>query len=265
MLRKWAAVFSIYFQDGLAYRASAIIWIMTDMVTAVTMPLVWAKASGATHTHIGGFSTGDFVLYYLCMLLMNNFITSHIMWDLAMEIKEGNFTVALVRPISYYQFTCCRNFAWRVMRIILFTPLFFLLLWLYHGFLTGERVYISAPFFLALILGHFVSFTFVMMMSTLALFTQEVYSIFELYYVPLMFLSGQIFPIDVLPNWAQQLARVLPFYVTTGAPTEILIGRLTGSAVYRVIGMQVLWIVVAYLAFKVLWAKGLKMYTAVGM
>ncbi|HEY3781835.1 MAG TPA: ABC-2 family transporter protein [Fimbriimonadaceae bacterium] len=265
LVQKWQAIFAIYFQDGLAYKASAVIWILTDVVTAVTMPLVWATASAATNGPINGFRTGDFVLYYLCLLLMNNFITSHIMWDLASEIREGIFTVALVRPISYYQVSFFRNLAWRVFRILLFVPIFLLLLFLYRGYLTGEHVYISFPFVITVILGHLVSFTFVMMMSMLALFTQEVFSIFELYYVPLIFLSGQLVPIAMLPNWAQSVARALPFYFTTGAPTEILIGRVQGDAIYQCMGMQIIWIVVAYAASKALWYKGLRHYTAVGM
>lgn len=263
--RKWGAVFSIFFQESIVYGASMIIWIMTDLVTAVTMPLVWASASAAAGGAIGGFRTGDFVLYYICLLLNNNFITSHIMWDLAMEIKEGNFTVYLVRPMSYYQYMFLRNLAWRVMRVVLFTPMLLLLILAYHSFLIGEHVYVSGLFFLSLILGHLVSFTFVMMMSMLALFTQEVYSIFELYYVPMIFLSGQLFPVAMLPQWAQTLAKLLPFYFTTGAPTEILIGRVTGPAIYQTLFMQVVWILIAFVASKLLWKKGLKFYSGVGM
>jgi ABC-2 type transport system permease protein len=264
LLRKWYAIFSIYFQDGIAYRASGFIWILTDVTTAVTMPLVWAHAAGAGGV-IAGFKISDFVLYYLCLLLLNNFITSHIMWDLAMEIKEGNFTVMLIRPMSYYQVVFFRNLSWRFIRVLLFLPMFVILVALYWGYLHDAHIYITWQFLLSVVLGHLVSFTFVMMMSMLALFTQEVFSIFELYYVPLMFLSGQLFPVSVLPAWAQSVAKIFPFYFTTGGPTEILIGRVTGSGVYNVLAMQVIWIGIAYAGSKVLWMKGLKHYTAVGM
>jgi ABC-2 type transport system permease protein len=262
-LRKWRAVFGIYFQEGLAYRASGLIWIMTDLTTAVTMPLVWARASSAGA--IQGFSASDFVLYYLCMLLLGSFITSHIMWELAMEIKEGQFSTALLRPISFFQLTFFRNLSWRIIRTSLFAPIFVGLLWAYSGYLGGARVYLGWEFWVALLLGHMVSFTFVLMMSMIALFTQEAMSIFELYYVPMLFLSGQLFPISLLPEWASSLARLFPFYYTLGAPTEILIGRLSGTAAVQALGGQVVWIFLAYLMAKVLWARGLRHYTAVGM
>ena len=114
-------------------------------------------------------------------------------------------------------------------------------------------------------MGHLVSFTFVMMMAMLALFTQEVTSIFELYYIPMLFLSGQLFPIAMLPDWAGKLAKLFPFYFMTGAPTEILIGRVTGSGITNVLMTQAAWIAACYVVSRVLWSKGLKHYTGVGM
>jgi ABC-2 type transport system permease protein len=264
LLRKWKAVFGIYFQDGLAYRASGLIWIMTDLVTAVTMPLVWARASSASGT-IGGFSSSDFVLYYLCMLLLGSFITSHIMWELAMEIKEGQFSTHLMRPISFYQFTFLRNFSWRIIRMALFAPMFIGLLFVYRGFLGDAHIFLGWQFWASLVLGHLVSFTFVMTMAMLALFTQEVMSIFELYYIPMLFLSGQLFPVALLPGWAKALVNFFPFYFTTGAPTEILIGRVSGSDATRVLLIQAAWVVACYFASRFLWKKGLRHYTGVGM
>ncbi len=262
-LRKWRAVFSIYFQDGIAYRASGLIWVTTDVATAVTMPLVWAAASKSGP--LGGFTSSDFILYYLCMLFLGSFIMSHIMWELAMEIKEGQFSTMLLRPMSFYQLNFFRNLSWRVIRPVLFAPFFFALLFAYRGLLTHAVVHVSPAFLLSVFMGHLVSFTFVMMMAMLALFTQEVTSIFELYYIPMLFLSGQLFPIAMLPDWAGKLAKLFPFYFMTGAPTEILIGRVTGSGITNVLMTQAAWIAVCYVVSRVLWSKGLKHYTGVGM
>jgi ABC-2 type transport system permease protein len=265
LLRKWKALFDIYFQDGIAYRASGLIWIMTDVVTAVTMPLVWAAATKGMDGKIQGFNSSDFALYYLCMLMMGSFITSHIMWELAMEIKEGQFTVQLIRPVSFYQMTFMRNIAWRVMRSMLFAPFFVLMLFLYKPLLGDATVYLGWETWAALALGHLVSFNFVFMMAMLALFVQEAQAIFELYYVPMLFLSGQLFPVAVLPDWASRIAHFFPFYYTTGVPTEIIVGRLNGQAAHTMILVQLFWIGGSYAVGRALWKHGLKHYTAVGI
>jgi ABC-2 type transport system permease protein len=261
--RKWKALFSVYAQDWLAYKANGIIWILTDMVTAITMPLVWSSAAGKGL--IEGYSTSAFTLYYLAMLLFGSFITSHIMWELAMEIREGVFTNYLVRPFSFFQTMFIRNFSWRSIRFIMTVPFFLVLGVAYGSLLGGAKIYVGIEFWLAVLLGHCVSISVVLMLGMVALFTQEAIAVFELYYVPQLFLSGYLFPISVMPVWVQKLAHVLPFYFTTGVPIELFVGRLTPAQAWPLIGGQVLWILVSTMATRLLWAKGLKYYSGIGM
>ncbi len=236
---------------------------MTDLTTAVTMPLVWAHASSAGQ--ISGFKTDDFVLYYLCMLLLTGFVSSHLMWEIAMEVKEGQFSTALVRPMSFYQVCFFRNLSWRLIRPSLFAPFFVLMLIAYRPFLTHATVHLGPAFWASLVLGHLVSFCLVMSMSMFALFVQEATSVFELYYVPMLFLSGQLFPIAVLPTWARELAGLFPFYYTVGAPSEILVGRVPAESAWHVVALQAAWAIGCYLVSKIGWQVGLRHYTAVGM
>lgn len=262
-LQKWKAIFGIFIQEGLAYRASGIIWILTDLTNALTMPLVWVHASGGQA--VGGMTASEYVIYYLAVLILGSFITCHIMWEIAVEIKEGVFSTHLLRPISYYQFTYLRNVSWRILRFVLTLPFFLVLLYLYRGYLGGFQPNLGIEFWVSMIMGHLVSFSFVVMMSMLALFVQEAMAIFELYYIPQLFLSGYLFPITLLPDWAKNLSMFFPFFYTIGAPTSILIGQIEGDAAWKVIGIQCVWVIACYLMAKVLWKKGLKHYTGVGM
>jgi ABC-2 type transport system permease protein len=261
-LRKWLAVFSVSLQDTLAYRASMVIWILTDLTTAITMPLVWAAAGKGA---IQGMAVGDITLYYLAMLQIGAFVTSHMMWDIATEIREGIFTVYLVRPISFYQFEFWKNLSWRVVRSA-FTAPFLIAFYLLYRPLIGDATLVAGwELWVAILLGHLVSFSLVMALGTLALFVQEAHSIFELYYVPMIFLSGYLVPVHMLPDWAHALSKVLPFYYTTGVPTEIAVGRLSGGDAHQALLIQVAWVLAHYALGRAFWRLGLRHYTAVGM
>ena len=263
LFRQWNGLFLVYIQDGLAYAASGLIWILSDLVTAFTMPLVWLSAAGGGS--IQGFTGPQFVAYYVVMLLISNFVTCHYMWDMNVEIRDGVVSSQLIRPVSWFQFMMVRNFAWRIVRSGLFFPWFLLFVLIYSAQL-GQTAYQIAPvFFVSLLLGHVLSFVFVVAVGCLTLFTEEAQSIFELYYFPMLFLSGQMFPIKILPEWAQNLAMLFPFYYTTGLPTEIAVGRVTGSQAWQGIAGQVVWIGLSYVLFHVLWHRGLKRYSGVGM
>lgn len=263
-LRKVRAVFSIYFQDSLAYRAQAVIWILTDVLPALVMPLVWLSAYGG-RAAIAGYTPSEMVLYYLCMVTLTNFIVAHLMWDVATEIKEGQFSVYLVRPFSYFQTTLIRNLAWRVFRLVVFLPMLVIGVWIYAPHLTQARFEWGITFWLSLLMGHLLSFMLAYALGLLALFFQEVYSVYNVYYIPMLFLSGQLVPISVFPEWLQAASRYLPFQYTVALPTEVLMGRVPDAVAWQGIGMQVVWTVSLYMLSKLFWRKGLLYYTGVGM
>jgi ABC-2 type transport system permease protein len=262
-IRKWGALFSAYFQDGLAYRASGYIWLMTDAIPALIMPLVWLSAYNGRPT-IAGYSPSQMVMYYLVMVTITNFITSHLMWEIAMEIKEGFFSVYLVRPISFFQHQFIRNLAWRTIRTGIFLPVGFVLLMIFKEYVQWGNFYLGWQVWVAILLGHTLSFTLVFAMSLLALWLQEAHSVYELYYIPSLFLSGQLVPLSILPTWALGISAILPFRYTLALPTELIVGRLSPEAGTQQILIQIIWITIAVISGQFLWRKGLKHYTGVG-
>ena len=262
-LRKWFALFNVYLKDGIAYRVNGIIWILTDAFTMFTMPLVWMSAMG-TNT-ISGFNKADIVKYYLAMLMVSGFVVCHFMWELANEIKDGQFSAQLVRPISVYQVYFFRNFSWRIVRMSLCIPFLLLFMWFYRDTLHGATFNWSVTFWVSLFLGHLLSFTTVMMLGFIALFIEEAMALFELYYFPILFLSGQVVPVAMLPAWAQTLAKYLPFYYTTNLPVDIGIGRVTGSTIWTGLLVQGFYIALTFAISKVLWTKGLRQFSGVGL
>lgn len=266
ILRSWRqniAYFQIYFQEALAYRATMVIWILTDVIFAITLPLVWLSATKGGE--ISGFSGSDFVLYYIISLMLNNFIACHFAWDMNYEIREGLLTSQLIRPSNYLSFMFMRNMAWRIIRTGMSVPLLIVFILLYYRHITEVNLHLGWMFWAILLLGHVLSFMFVVMIGSIALFTEEAEALFEAYYFPAYFLGGLLFPIAVLPEWAQTLAHILPFYYTTGVPTLVALGRLDEAAMIQTMGMQLIWIILSFIGFRILWKAGLKRYTGVGL
>lgn len=263
-LGKWRVLIGIYMQEGFAYRASGFIWILADCVPAMIMPLVFIAAM-PEGGEVRGFTEAQFVLYYLVMLVLTNFVISHFLWDLSYEIKEGIFTIHLLRPISYFAVSFLRNLSWRIMRTALFLPFLGLLLLFYWDYMPSMQIHFSWELLGTTILAHLVSFTFIFAMSMLALFFQETRSIFELYYFPMLFLSGSLVPVRVLPDWAINLAHFTPFFYTVNLPVELAIGRLQPAESHSMMLIQLGWIAANLLAAKLLFRWGMRHYAAVGM
>ena len=152
-----------------------------------------------------------------------------------------------------------------MVRMSLCVPFLLLFMWFYRDIPHGVTFNWSPTFWLALILGHLLSFTTVMMLGFIALFIEEAMALFELYYFPMLFLSGQVVPVAMLPAWAQTLAKYLPFYYTTNLPVDIGIGRAVGQTAWTGLLIQCFYIGATFGVSKILWAKGLKQFSGVGL
>lgn len=263
-ITKFLALLRIYIEDSLAYRASAFIWMLTDVIHCMVMPLVWLSAYNGKAA-IGGYHPGEMVTYYVLMAFVTNFIVSHLMWDLSWEIKEGVLSQWLLRPVPVGWMLFARNLSWRAMRMVLFLPMAALALWYYSRFTALSPLHLGWEFWLSVFLGHLVSFWVAYGLACLAFWLQEVQSVFSLYYVPMLLLSGWVAPIALMPAWLQTLASIMPFRYTTAVPTEIALGKLTGELMWSQIGIQALWVLIGMGLTAILWRAGLRQYAGVGM
>jgi ABC-2 type transport system permease protein len=265
-LRQSIAVYKIYLKECFAYPVTWVIWVVTDAVTMFAMPMVMASAAiGSGSGSIRGFEPSQFFLYYMAMFLVASFTTSHFMWEIATEVKEGQFSAQIMRPISYFRYTCVRNLTWRVTRLGFVLPVALLYMWAFRDRFDFSQVQAHGTFWVSLFLGHGLSICLVMAFGMVALVMQDATGLFELYYFPMLFLSGYMFPVAMFPDWVQQANYFLPFFYISGVPTEILIGRIEGAMAWELIRNQAIWVVIFYVAFRLAWKKGIKHYTGVGM
>lgn len=262
MLRKLFAIFKVYLSECFAYPASSFIWVLADAQAAIILPAVWLAASGPSGS-IGGMSHSELVSYYLCSMMVSQFVICHLLWDIAWEIREGQFSTLLTRPISMFSYSVARNLSWRITKSVLFIPLLLLVALLYGG-IASSNLKFGWEFWLALIGAHTLSFVAAYCVAMIALWTTEFESVFRMYYIPELFLSGRLLPLATLPDWAQAVASFLPFQLTVSFPVQALMGSLRTEDFVRSYVMQWAWIGAFALLGKVLYSRGLRQYTGFG-
>lgn len=262
--RKLTALFQTYVSECFAYPATSVIWILADTVTALILPAVWLAAAGPSG-QVAGFSGREMVTYYLVTMTLAQFVTCHLMWDISFDIREGFFSAQIVRPFSFLAHCVARNLAWRVSKLVLFLPIGGLFYLIYLGNSAPSPLQFSGAFFVALILGHTLSFLAAYTLALVALWTVEFQSILEIYYVPEQVLSGRVLPLAALPAWALVGGDFLYFRYTVAFPAEILMGRTTPEFLLRGFATQGIWLLVLLVAAHVTLKAGMRKYTGHGM
>lgn len=266
-MKKYMIILGLFVQDSMVYRSQLTLWMLTDIVPAMIMPFVWF-ASMNGRSNIQGFGHAQFVMYYLTMTFLSNFIVSHIHWEVGQAIKEGTLSKFLLYPFSYMRYQFLGNAAYRVMRCVIFLPfvaLWFLVFHKYMGANAFGSLHVGGQFWLALLLGHMVAFVLAWALGTLAFFFIETQSLFITYYISISIFSGQLAPYSMLPHTLKLVAAWTPFRYTLSFPLEVLNGRAMGDFYWAGIGGQIGWLIVLFLLGRIGWARGTRRYAGAGM
>jgi len=78
------------------------------------------------------------------------------------------------------------------------------------------------------------------------------------------FLSGHVFPLDIMPSWLQGFLHWSPFAYELFFPAQIAMERVSGAALLEGLAIQAGWLVFFALLARVMWQAGLKRYQAFG-
>lgn len=256
---KFIALFRLFTADVFAYQAASLIWVVADVVDAFVLPLVWSTIGG-----VGGMDVPTTIAYYISAMVASQFVTSHLLWDMSWDVREGALTSYLVRPFPHFWANVARNLAWRVGKVVMFAPLAGLML-LAYGVPWGVKFNFGWSFWTALVLGHVLSFLMAYCLATVALWTTEFVSVFNLYYLPETLLSGRVLPLGAFPDWLARLTEATPFRYTVGFPVDVLLGQVGDDALMKGFAGQLFWCLAFALLGPWLFRRGLRRYTGVGM
>jgi ABC-2 type transport system permease protein len=151
----------------------------------------------------------------------------------------------------------------KIVVIILWIPLgLFLSLWFKPDL--HPAWYQVIGFFFA-IWGAFLIRTMLLsVLGMITFFTTRVGAIFELFFAFELVFSGRLVPMSLMPLMVQQVAVYLPFQWTFYFPIEVLVAPMTIQVMLRGLGIQLLWIVLGWVAMKIMWRFSVRQFSAVG-
>jgi ABC-2 type transport system permease protein len=122
----------------------------------------------------------------------------------------------------------------------------------------------ALAFIPAVLLGFLIRFLVEWTLALAAFWTTRVSAINQIYFVALLFLSGQMAPISLLPHPIQVAASILPFRWMISFPVELLLGRLSPLEAARGFAAQGAWMLLSLAALRTIWRLGVRVYSAVG-
>lgn len=248
--------------DGLEYRIDVLVFVLTALVFPFVILFVWLAllASGGK----GPLSAGQFIQYYLFVMIIEIWTISWSAEFRARDIREGKISSFLVKPFSFIMNDWIQNISQKLLKTIYFVPIIVFLAIILKMPIPVLSLTEWLLFFLSWVLAFAISFLMSFCIGLIAFWFDEVKSVIEFTDLFYFFLSGQLFPLVALPKLAQEISKVLPFRYMLSLPIEILQKTLTQNELVFALIMQFGWLVTFIVLYKLLWIKGVRRYSAFG-
>ena len=113
---------------------------------------------------------------------------------------------------------------------------------------------------LATLLQFFLAYAVAMIAFWLLEISTVVFIVFSFEY----FLSGHLFPLDLLPEWFRRVQTWLPFTYELYFPVAVFQEKVTGRLVVQGLLIQTGWVIATWALGNWMWSRGLRRFQAVG-
>jgi ABC-2 type transport system permease protein len=267
-MKKYWHVLNVGVQNNLTYRFNFLARAVFGLIPLIAMLYVWRTiyAGNGAGTTVGTYSLAQMISYYLLITVVDALTAvNEDDWQIAADIKDGNISQFLLKPIDYLWYRLCLFLSGRVTYLaVAVTPLTIFILCLHQYFVLPASWAVFAAFLLSTVLTALLQFFMSYAMAMLAFWVLEVSTFIFILFAFEYIASGHLFPLDILPRGLERALFFTPFPYQLYFPVSIYMGKTAGLDIVRGLLAQTFWVLAAYGAARFAWRRGIKHYSAVG-
>jgi ABC-2 type transport system permease protein len=267
-MKKYWHVISVGIQNNLTYRFNFLARAVFGLIPLIAILYVWRKiyVGKGGDANVGTYSLAGMISYYLLITVVDALTAvNEDDWQIATDIKDGNISQFLLKPIDYLWFRLCLFLSGRVTYVaVAAAPLTLFILYLHQYFVLPTSWAAFGCFLLSIILTALLQFFMSYTMAMLAFWVLEVSTFIFILFAFEYLASGHLFPLDILPPGLARVLNYTPFPYQLYFPVSIYMGKTTGADLIRGLLIQSLWVLAAYGLARFAWRRGIKRYSAFG-
>jgi ABC-2 type transport system permease protein len=247
----------------LHYRVALVIWMIGLVLSPLIYLVVWTTVARTQGGSVASYSTHDFAAYFIVLMIVDHVTFTWVIYNAEFRIRQGQLSPLLLRPVHPINADIVENAMFKLLMLAVIIPAA-IVLSLVFGPRLDPAPWAVVAFFPALGLAAVLRFTVEWTVSLVSFWISRMAALDQMYYVLVLFLSGQVAPIALFPAPVQLAANVLPFRWMVAFPVELLLGRDSPRDALIGFGVLLAWLAVGLVMLRATWRRGVRQYSAVG-
>lgn len=264
----WWMIYRIALEERLAYRGDFALGTLMRFLPIITQIFLWAAVfesiGGRT---LAGYSLEDMIAYYLLSMLARAFSSMPgLASSVAKQIRDGEIKKYLVQPIDMIGFMLLGRLAHKTAYYTIATLPFALVFYLCGDYFTGSwpPAEVLSAFVISCLLGFLLGFFLDLCIGLVGFWFLEVSSLLFIYMLLNFFLSGHMFPLDLLGEPWKTIVNYLPFKYMAYFPAAIYLGKIPADQLWNALAIEAAWLLALIVLSRWLYVRGLKRYSGFG-
>jgi ABC-2 type transport system permease protein len=268
--RKYSKIVRIALIERMAYRADFFLSTFLRFLPMLTTILLWhaiyAGAGKVEEGEMAGYAYREMIAYLLLVHISRMFSSMPGLANgIARDVRDGSLKKYLLQPIDMIAYLVSYRVAHKLAYIATSALPYGVLFFLCGSYFDGlpDPVTMLA-YITSLLLAFLVGFFFEATIGMFSFWLLEVTSFLYVINTLNFFVSGHMFPLDLLPPFWAGLLKMLPFQYMAYFPAAVFLGKIRGPDLVFGLVAELVWALAFILLARVLYRYGLRRYSAYG-
>ncbi len=269
----WWTILRICVEERLVYRGDFALGTLMRFLPIVTQIFLWhAVFQASGQSIIAGYKEPHVVAYYLLTMLSRAFSSMPgLASGITRQIRDGEVKKFLIQPVDMLSFLLLGRIAHKVAYYSVATLPFALVFFLCRGYFTELPVTAAThslatftAFLATLVMGFVLGYFLEASLGLVGFWWLEVRSLLFVYMLLSFFLSGHMFPLDMLPEPFRSIVVVLPLQYLAYFPAAVFLGKVHGWELVQGLCIEFVWLLFFVFTARVMLHRGFKRYSGFG-
>lgn len=265
-LRLYWTYLKAQWQMFLEYRGDIFIFTLDGIIAPLIGLSVWLSISAGNPNL--ALSSSQLIFYFLAVFIVSTSTSAWGAYFIAEDIRKGDFSKYLTKPFGMFEDYAIRNIAEKIHKLIFIFLVNIMLLLIFYKSFDLSQMHINSfsviLFAVSLLLGAVTYFLMDVIIGVCAFRFQDIDFLRGIHSMARDLLSGKVIPLILMPSSLSALLMFSPYRYVVSFPVEIMLGKLTNEQLVIGFITEICWLLVFFIIYKFLYAKGVKLYQGSG-
>ncbi len=246
------------------FQYNAWFWVelLRSVIAMLIMTAFWRAIYGNQNA-LAGLALTTTLNYVILARALGEANNSSVYWWFAQGISRGELELQFLRPVDFQLMHLFRDATSWAINLLRALPALIIGLIVFEARLPSDLMVYFA-FLITFVLGGVVLYFFEFMLGCAGFYTTELWGLSVLRNGVALFFSGQLIPLDFLPETLRNVAAVTPFAQALHVPISFLSGIRDVSSLGGLVLVQLVSIVILGLLSRWIFARASRVLTVQG-